>query len=261
MSSDQPVPEAAVAAPEIAQGLPIFYKNPVPLNAQEHRRTSLRKDFSHAFARHSNAVPLNVAEIAHASHVYPIAFTADEHALPMAIVGLRDSENLFLASNDHWMQGVYIPAYVRRYPFILSTMQDSEQLILCVDQPDEMLAEDDAGRFFDDNGNTTQLAEKVMTFCQSYNAAALATQAFSQALREAGVLTRHEVEVSIGADRRNKFSGFLAVDPDKLAALDDAVFLEWRRKGWLPLVYAHMSSEPHWQRLGALLKARLENEP
>ena len=174
------------------------------------------------------------------------------------VLGLRDQENLFVDANGGWIDGMYVPAYVRRYPFLLSTAPDTDQLLLCVDDPENTLVQDGEQRFFDDGGEPTPLARSVMDFCQACKAAGDQTTAFIQALKQAGVLRRHQVEIALPAgDRRFQFSGYQVIDQEKLAALDDATFLEWRRNGWLTFVYAHLLSEPNWQRLANLLNARL----
>ncbi len=42
--------------------------------------------------------------------------------------------------------------------------------------------------------------------------------------------------------REYAFKGFLAIDEKKLNAVLDEAFLEWRKRGWLPLIYAHLAS-------------------
>ena len=39
---------------------------------------------------------------------------------------------------------------------------------------------------------------------------------------------------------------FLVIDENKFNELSDKDFLEWRTKGWLPLVYFHMASMFNW---------------
>jgi hypothetical protein len=36
--------------------------------------------------------------------------------------------------------------------------------------------------------------------------------------------------------------------------------MEWRRRGWLPFLYAHLFSGAQWQRLTLLLRAKMEKE-
>lgn len=245
---------------QTASQLPLFYKNPVPIDAKKHTELSLKKDFGFGFTQGVNAVPVNMIEMTQTCHFYPIAFSPDENATPVAILGLRDGENLFLDQNNIWQQDVYIPAYVRRYPFIFSEIPDSDQLTLCIDQTDDVVEEGGEQKFFDSEGKPTALAQNALEFCKSYHAAAQATQAFGKALLEKDLLTEKEVQISISGNRRINFSGFKILDEKKFAALDNETFIDWREKGWLPFIYAHLFSGSQWQRLSIILNERMNKE-
>lgn len=240
--------------------LPLFYKNPVPLDAQKHSNLSLKKDFGFEFTNGVNAVPVNMIEMTQICHFYPIAFSPDDNATPVAILGLRDNENLFLDAQNNWQGGVYIPAYIRRYPFIFSEIPNSDQLTLCIDQSENVIEDDGAQKFFDAEGKPSTLSQNALEFCKSYHAAAQATQQFSKALSEKELLVQKEVQVNIAGNRRINFSGFKILDEAKFAELDDKTFLEWRAKGWLPFIYAHLFSGSQWQRLSMILNERLAKE-
>ena len=113
------------------QNMPLFYSNPQPLDKEKHVKLGLDEDFTLSFAKHVNAVPVNLIEMPQVCHAFPIAFSPDGNATPVAILGLRDNENLFVEDDGKWADGVYIPSYIRRYPFIFSEMPDSDQLTLC----------------------------------------------------------------------------------------------------------------------------------
>lgn len=240
--------------------LPLFYKKPTPLDAKAHAKLGLKKNFGFGFTKGINAVPVNLIEMPQICHFYPIAFSPDGNATPVAILGLRDNENLFLKNDNTWEQDTYIPAYIRRYPFIFSEMPDNEQLTLCVDL-DESIVSDKADQpFFNAEGKPTDLSNNALEFCKSYHAAAQQTIGFSKALAEAGILVDREAQINVGGDKRINFSGFMIVDEKKLAELPDEKFLEFRKNGWLPFLYAHLFSGSQWQRLTRLLNGRLEKE-
>lgn len=244
-----------------ASSLPLFYKNPMPLDAKAHANLSLKKNFGFGFADEVNAVPINLIEMPQICHTYPIAFGPDENATPVAILGLRDNENLFLdAKSGRWEEATYIPAYIRRYPFIFSEMPNKEQLSLCIDMNDNVTEKTDAQPFFTTEGKPSQLAQNALEFCKSYHAAAQQTLEFGKALGASGLLVQREAQINVAGNRRINFSGFRIIDEQKLAQLDDKKFLEWRTKGWLPFVYAHLFSGAQWQRLTYMLNQRLEKE-
>lgn len=245
---------------EPVAGMPLFYTNPVPLDARRHANLALKPAFGLEFTKTVNAVPINMIEMPQICHFYPIAFSPDANATPVALVGLRDNENLFVNGKGEWEPEAYIPAYIRRYPFIFSEIPDSDQLTLCIDLNDTVTEEGGEQKFFDAEGKGTALAQNALEFCKSYHAAAQQTVEFSKMLADSDMLVERRAEVNVIGNRRISFSGFKIIDEQKLAQLDDKTFLEWRQKGYLPFLYAHLFSGAQWQRLTRMLNERLEKE-
>lgn len=240
--------------------MPLFYKQPTPLDAKAHGDLALKKNFGFEFTTGVNAVPVNLIEMPQVCHFYPIAFSPDGNATPVAILGLRDNENLFLKADNTWEENTYVPAYIRRYPFIFSELPESEQLTLCMDMNDDLVEKGGEQKFFDKDGQPSQLAQNALEFCKSYHAAAQQTIEFSKALADSGVLVEREAQINIAGNKRINFSGFKIIDEKKLAEMDDKLFIEWRKKGWLPFLYAHLFSGAQWQRLTTLLNTRMEKD-
>ena len=240
--------------------MPLFYKKPTPLDAKTHAKMALKKNFGLGFTKGVNAVPINLIELPQVCHYYPIAFAPDASGTPVAILGLRDNENLFLTSKNEWEEDTYIPAYIRRYPFIFSEMPGNDQLSLCLDMDDAVIEQNGEQKFFEADGKPTQLATNALEFCKSYHAAAQHTIEFGKAMAAAGILSDRQAEIAVGAGKKINFSGFRIIDEAKLADLDEKTFLEWRKKGWLPFIYAHLFSGAQWQRLTRLLNKRMENK-
>lgn len=242
------------------RAFPLFYKSPLPLDAKRHEKLALKKNFGLNFTSQVNAVPINLIELAQVCHYYPIAFSPDASATPVAILGLRDSENLYLNEKKEWLAETYIPAYIRRYPFIFAETQDQDQLTLCVDMDQSVVEEGGEQAFFDKDGNPSTLSQNALEFCKSYHAAARQTIEFSKAIADSGILVNRQAEISTPSGKKINFSGFRIVDEQKLAQLDDKTFLEWRKKGWLPFLYAHLFSGAQWARLTRLLNERMKKE-
>lgn len=246
--------------PPAGAGMPLFYSNPMPLDARRHATLALKKSFGLGFTRGINAVPINMIEMPQICHFYPIAFSPDGNATPVALLGLRDTENLFLDDKDQWADDAYIPAYIRRYPFIFSELPDSDQLTLCIDMVDTVTEDGGEQRFFDAEGKGTPLAQNALEFCKSYHAAAQQTQEFSKFLAASDLLVDRRAEINVIGNRRISFSGFKIIDEQKLTQMDDKTFLEWRKRGYLPFLYAHLFSGAQWQRLTRLLNQRVARE-
>jgi hypothetical protein len=249
----QPVAKAPEGSP-----MPLFYSKPIPLDAKEHKDLGLRQNFGLGFTKNVNAVPINMIEMPQICHFYPIGFSPDKSATPVAIMGLRDNENLFLNDKDQWLEDTYIPAYIRRYPFIFSETPGNDQLALCIDVDPKIIESKGSQPFFDADGKPSQLSQNALEFCKSYHAAAQQTLQFGQALHESGLLVERQAEINIGDGKRINFAGFRIIDEKKLAELDNKIFMDWREKGWLPFLYAHLFSGAQWQRLTQLLNKRMK---
>jgi len=240
--------------------MPLFYNSPIPLDAKEHSDLGLRKNFGLGFTKQVNAVPINMIEMPQICHFYPIGFSPDATATPVAIIGLRDNENLFLDKNDQWVKNTYIPAYIRRYPFIFSEIPGKDQLSLCIDLDKNVVESKGEQPFFEKDGKPTQLSQNALEFCKSYHAAAQQTIGFGKALHDADLLVERQAEINIGDGKRINFAGFRIIDEEKLSKLDDKTFMDWRKKGYLPFLYAHLFSGAQWQRLTQLMNDRMNND-
>lgn len=235
---------------------PLFYNKPTLITVDAHKKSGLNKDLGFGFAKGANAIPVNLVEFPQLAHYYPIAFARDAVATPVAIVGVRNDENLFVDAKGQWTPNTYIPAYARRYPFILSESTGSDQLSLCIDDANGALsAKGDA--FFDDKGQPSQMSKNALDFCRSYHQAAQQSQEFGKALAAADILVDRTAEITVKGGQRITFSGFRIVDEAKFNALPEKTFMEWRAKGYLAGVYAHLFSGLHWGTITRLVNERL----
>lgn len=225
---------------------PLFYKAPRPLEANQHAKMALSDNMNAGFASEANAVPLNIVEFAVASRHYPIVFSTSEPFQPVAVCGLRAGTNAFVTDDNQWARGFYVPAYVRRYPFILMENKEQAQFILCVDQDSGFVSEGGDRRLFADDGKPTEVTNNALEFCRAYHGQYEATRQFVAALNELDLLTDNSTEIRLADDRKIQMQGYKVIDREKFENLSDDVFLDWRRKNWLPIAYSHMLSLSNW---------------
>lgn len=247
--------QPAAAKPAQAAPLPLFYTKPTLLDAVNHNDWGLKKDMTFNFAGGANALPINIVEFPQIAHYYPIAFAKDVVATPVAVVGVRDNENLYM-SDGNWLSGVYIPAYVRRYPFILSESPNGEQLSLCIDDVPGVVSRGSGERFFDDKKQPTQISKNAIEFCRSYHVAAKQTMAFGEAMEKSGLLVDRSADITLKNGQRISFSGFRIIDEEKFNKVPAETLIEWRNKGWLAAIYAHLFSGLHWGTITRLVNER-----
>ncbi|MEM8827126.1 MAG: SapC family protein, partial [Pseudomonadota bacterium] len=149
-------PENGAAAPEQqAAQLPLFYKSLVPLSSQQHAKFGVDVRKTLEFTRGMHAIPLTVDEFASAQRHYPIIFSGGETPAPLALLGLQEGQNFFLNEDGTWREETYVPAYIRRYPFMLARLRpDSDDLSLCFDNSYDEVHEDAEQPFFDGTETT-----------------------------------------------------------------------------------------------------------
>jgi hypothetical protein len=228
--------------------LPLFYTAPQRLDSRRHAGKRLAPATKVGFAKTTNSVPLNGIEFLLAVKHYPIVFTATDPALPVAVVGLRDRENLYLRADGSWEPGAYVPAYVRRYPFIFLEDRERGQFVLCIDEAAESLS-DAEGELLFDGDQPGPAGIRGRDFCTAFQGQVQATRAFADAVAGAGLLIENRAQIVLKDRRAMGVSGFRVIDEAKFNALDDATVLDWRRKGWLLLVYCQLISASNWSNL------------
>lgn len=228
----------------------LFYERARPISKQAHRdaRVAAKRDFN--FAAEASAAPIVVAEFAAVAREFPIVFMNVGGAVaPAVMLGLRDHESLMVNPDGSWAAR-YVPAFIRRYPFVVSRVADSEEFVVCVD---EAALGDKGERLFDDRGDQTEFLKKQMEFLSDYQRQSALTLRFCARLKELDLLTPMSARFSDASGAEGTTGGFSAVSREKLSSLSDADALAFFGSGWLELVDLHLHS------LGAVeaLKQRL----
>jgi hypothetical protein len=236
-------------------GAVMFYSQPEALSPENHGTLGLRPmDAPFAFAAHAHVIPIHVSEFGPASLSYPIIF-AGEQKMPLAVTGVTSGENLFIDANGQHDPHAYIPAFVRRYPFVLASngAPEQEQLVVCIDRAAPMLAEGGDVKLFE-NGKLTPFAEQAVEFCSSFETERRRTELFVAKLKE---LDLFEVKESNFQPRQPdgslgqpvKMAEYFAVSEEKLSKLSDADLRELHVTGALRQCYVHISSMFNWERI------------
>jgi hypothetical protein len=224
---------------------PLFYRRPVALTRDAHGTKRYTAPSDYGFARTTNAVPLGAAEAEAAARHYPVVFAAAEPGGLVALLGIEMNKNLFVDAEGAWRAGSYVPAYVRRYPFAFAQLGD--QLVLCIDEAADAL--DDTGEPLFEGEKPAPVIEKALAFARDFQVQADAAQAFATACAESGLLTDHRAEIAMKDGRKITLGGFRILDRAKFDALPDAAFIDWRKRGWLAMAYAHFMSMQSWGAL------------
>ena len=237
----------------------LFYQKPVQLNVDVHRTTrlgSLAGDFS--FSTQTNSIPLAAVEFFDTAREYPIAFTGQEGGafFPIALFGVRQNENLFVSTEGKWL-GKYIPAFVRRYPFVLAEKQDADDFNVFIDEAYPGFGAADGERLFEGSGDHSPLLKQALEFLSTYQGEIKRTRLFVERLQALDLLIPRVLEVVRKDQPALVLQGFSVVDEGRLMALGDAQLVELARSGLLAWIYAHLMSLGNVSELASRLDARL----
>ena len=261
MANTTPLPPSAEFSGNV-----LFYNKPEPLSRELHAKIGLRRvEKPFGFAAKTNVVPLTVGEFPMAALSYPVIF-AGERYQPLAVMGISQGTNLFVGEDGAFEIGAYIPAYIRRYPFVLANDQARGQLVVCIDRASTLLGEDCELPFFDEKGEATQYTNGCIEFCNNFETEGRRTEAFVNLLKE---LDLFEVKRSTMTPANpdgtpgepQPLAEYFAVSEEKLRALPAEKLQELVGNGAVAQVYAHLTSLIGWDRLVAIAMARAVAAP
>ncbi len=221
----------------------LIYQRAVPVSKQRHGSWSVKAGSDYTFTQHVNSVPLTAVEFPSAAPEYAIVFAGTEEAvMPVVILGVRERENQYVTEAGGW-QAKYLPAFVRRYPFVFSSSDDGANFTLCIDEEFAGCNQEGRGeRLFDVDGEQTQYLRSVLEFLKSYQVQFQRTQAFCRKLKELELLEPMQAKFTLGSGERALLAGFMAVNRDRLKGLSGEKLGELAKTDELELIYQHLQS-------------------
>ena len=203
--------------------------------------------------RTMNPLPVSYTEFPIASRDYPLVFISSDQGntfMPMLVLGFAAQQNLFVTADNAWDPAVYLPAYVRRYPFCMTRVmvdgKEAPERVACV----EKRAINDKGeKLFDDKGNALPDWEQRQKLLFDYEADLARTDEMCRLLAQHQLLEPFTMQATPNQGEPLQLSGMYRVEENRLAALDGAVLKDLVQKGVLGRIYTHLLSLDNFQRL------------
>lgn len=235
----------------------LIYETAVPVNKQRHGNWSVRTGGDYAFARNVNSVPLLAVEFVNAAAEYAIVFSGSEEVvMPAVILGLRNDQNSYLEPSGGW-RAKYIPAFIRRYPFVFSSDNDGKTFTLCIDEQFTGCNQEGRGeRLFDSDGEQTQYLKSVLGFQQEYQAQFLRTRTFCDKLKAFELLEPMQAMFTLGTGETSSLAGFMGIQRERLKALSAEQLSELARTDELELAYLHLHSLRNFSSMAERVASR-----
>ena len=221
----------------------LIYETAVPVSSGRHAKCAVEAGTGFAFTRKLNSVPLMAVEFPQAASEYAVVFAqSGGDVVPVVILGARQNENLYLADDDAW-RAKYVPAFIRRYPFVFSPSEDGKTFTLCVDEAFQGLNYLGRGQaLFTADGKHTPYVDNVLKFLQEYRTQFLRTQAFCKKIKELDLLEPMQAQFTLGSGEKMSLGGFHVVDRKRLKALPAETLAQLAASDELELIYLHLQS-------------------
>jgi len=247
---------------------PYGYQEIVPLTKQHRVLLPEARKLPLVF-RNLTALPLSFTEFAAACRDYPIAFVSSDGGqsfVAMAVLGLENQQNLLVTPDGGWDAGVYLPAYVRRYPFCMTRVtvdgQEQPERIACV----EKRAINDKGEALHNaKGEPLPVWEERRKLLFEYEADLVRSDEMSRTLAGLGLLETFTMQAVPNEGTPLAMTGMYRVAEPKLGELAPEKLKELTQKGILARVYAHLISLSNFGRLldrrAALVKQLATSAP
>ncbi|MGI8943009.1 MAG: SapC family protein [Qipengyuania sp.] len=226
--------------------LPLFYNDLMPLNSQDHAKWKTKPLENAEFLKNQHAIPITVDEFVQAQRSFPIVFSSGDNPLPLALMGMNEGVNTFVDDEGKINEAVYLPAYVRRYPFMLAKLKpDTDDLSLCFDPTAGILGDfKDGEALFTEEGKASDATKRILDFCEHFEQAGHRTKAFIEELKKNELLMDGEIAITSqdNPDQPFTYRGFQMVNQEKLAEISAKQIHAWHKNGLLMLVHAHIFS-------------------
>lgn len=221
----------------------LIYETAVPVTHSRHGEWSVEVGTDYNFSAKLNSAPLMAVEFPSAAAEYAIVFAGTgDVVMPAAILGVRGDENLYLTRGGGW-QAKYIPAFLRRYPFIFSSRDEGKTFMLCIDEGFPGFNREGRGeKLFGEEKKPTPYVDNVLKFLQQYQVEFRRTEAFCKRLKDLNLLEPMQAQISLDSGERMSLTGFSAVSRARLKTLSATVLAELAKSDELELVYTHLAS-------------------
>lgn len=225
--------------------LPLFYGDLTPISSSVHGDWRMRQLDSAPFLANCHAVPLLAEEFVNAQRHYPIVFSVGENPVPLALMGLNEGVNTFVDEQGRFTDEVYVPAYLRRYPFMLARLRpDTDELSLCVDPTSGVVGPfPDGDPVFEQDGQPSARVREILGFCEQFEQASQMTSQFVREMIDLKLLIDGEFSIELeGAPQPLVYRGFQMLAEEKVRDLRGDVARKLLQSGAMTLIFAHLFS-------------------
>ncbi len=241
----------------------LFYKNIVPISRETHKNLKFNDNKDMNFAANTHWTPVAGDEFYQAALNYPILFMGAETPdgktsyTPVAMLGLSNGKNDFLDVENKWKADTYIPAFIRRYPFVLAGTPDQKELTICFDSESGMFNELEGIDLFNSDGSVSPFMENRINLLNGFKNSMEQTVKFVETLSKMDLLKKQSIDIRNNVGQTARLTNFWLIDTEKFNTLSADRLGKLHKEHHLGWIFAHLMS---LNNLPLLLNLRTANE-
>jgi len=229
--------------------------SPVPLKKDQHANLKIKPSADFRRFKKNHLIPIVHQDFFALAAEFPLVFVKNNQTsefVPVAVMGLRDGQNLY-CQTEQWPAHV-MPMSFGNAPLVIARADpEGEQYIVLIEEDSPMLSETEGEAMFTESGEKTEFLDRKVEIMLNIAQQSEQTQAVCKKLAEMDLLMTQQVQLRYRPDSKlYNIDGIYTVNEDALNRLSDADFLMLRTNGFLPLIYAHLSSLQQLRRISML---------
>lgn len=217
----------------------------IPLNNKQHAILKIQQSNDVSRFKNQHLIPITVQDFIPLSTEFPIVFVKNEETgqfISVAMMGIRSGINLYCQDTE-WSCAVAPIGFHNAPLSLVKTSENSDEVIVCFDEKSSLISNDSGEDLFDKQGQQTEFLNRKTQALLSVAEFTEQTQAIINILAQKKLLTSKQLNVKLTSEQEPVLiSGIYLIDEKALSALSTEEFEDFRTKGLLPLIYAHLAS-------------------
>ncbi|GAB5500958.1 MAG: SapC family protein [Pseudohongiellaceae bacterium] len=226
--------------------------NYVPLQNDKHANLKVRASNDFRRFNDQHLIPIVIQDFFGLASEFPLVFVAsqkDGNLVPVAMMGLREGVNLYCQEESYPAQ--VVPLGFTTAPFSLTAADpQGDQFALLIDEESPLVSETEGEALFSEQGERTAYLQERLDAIERISQQSNQTRTVCKLLNDLNLLKTKQLQLRMGPDAPSyNIDGIYTVDEQALNALSDEQYLDLRKKGVIPLIYAHLASLQQVRRI------------
>lgn len=215
------------------------------LNKEIHRQLRIRTGYGAALGDSIMYVMTYPMEFRDIQGCYPILFTKDANTggfFAAAVLGIEPDQNLFLTDNG-W-DAFYVPALVRRQPFLMATggEGDNKPPVVSLDLDHPRVSQDEGEALFDAEGNPTGFLNQKIELLDNLHRGLQHGRGFIDTLLQRELLEQITLDIAFNDGSKTTLQDFYCIAEERLYQLKGDVLESLNQAGYLQPVFMAVAS-------------------